>query len=128
MANSSPITPVQERDSCLALTFLILLVWLFWRTPWLVFLAMAVLLYGMIWPAGMKPFARLWFGLSQVLSRVVGTCILGIIWCVLVVPMGLSRRAMGKDSMRLKKWHQGNDSVFVNRDHKYTDSDISTPY
>lgn len=124
----SKITPMQERDSCLALVFLLLLVWLFWRSQYLVYAAMAVLLYGMVWPAGMRPFAWLWFGLAKVLSRVVGSCVLGIIWLILVVPVGIARRYAGKDSLRLKKWHQDQNSAFVNRDHKYTPSDISTPY
>ena len=119
---------IQDRDSCLALVFLLLLIWLFYKTPWLVYAAMAVLLYGMVWPKGMRPFTLLWFGLSRLLGHVVGSILLGAIWCVLVVPVGLIRRLMGKDSMRLKQWHKNDDSAFVNRDHKYTAADISTPY
>lgn len=122
------ITPLQERDSCLALVFLLLLIWIFYHTQYLVYASMAVLLLGMIWPASMRPFAWCWFGLAQLMSKFVGTIILGLIWCGLVIPMGMTRRAMGKDSMRLKKWHNGDDSVFVNREHKYTPSDISAPY
>lgn len=122
------ITPLQERDSCLALVFLLLLIWLFCHSRYLVYSAMAVLLYGMIWPAGMRPFAWFWFRLSHALGRVVGSCLLALIWCLLVVPVGFIRRLMGKDSMRLKKWHQNKDSAFVTRDHKYTAADINAPY
>lgn len=125
---STSYAPSQDRDACLALTFIILLVWLFWRYDWLVYVSMAVVLYGMVWPAGMRPFTCVWFGLSQLLSRFVGSIVLGIIWCVLVIPVGLARRMMGKDSMRLKKWRQNQDSVFVNRDHTYNAKDISAPY
>lgn len=128
MSLSTEISPVQERDSCLALVFLLLLVWFFYRSHYLVYAAMGVLLYGMIWPKGMRPFAYLWFGLSRSLGRIVGSFMFGLIWCILVVPTGLIRRMAGKDSMRLKKWHKGQDSVFVVRDHTYTAADIEKPY
>lgn len=120
--------PLQERDACLALALLLLIIWLFYRSPYIVYATMGVVLLGMVWPASMRPFAWLWFGMSRLLGKYVGAAMLGLIWSILVVPMGFARRAMGKDSMRLKQWHKGNDSVFVNRDHKYTPSDINAPY
>lgn len=119
---------MQDRDSCMALVLILLIVWLFYRVPYLVYAAMGVLLLGMIWPASMRPFTLFWFGLSRVLSKIMGTLMLGLIWSLLVVPIGLLRRALGKDSMRLKEWQKGDNSAFVDRNHKYTSSDINTPY
>lgn len=112
----------------MALVLILLIIWLFYRTPWLVYAAMGVLLLGMIAPVCMRPFTLFWFGLSRVLSKIMGTLMLGLIWSLLVVPIGLLRRALGKDSMRFKEWHKGDNSAFVDRNHKYTSSDINTPY
>lgn len=122
------ISKLQERDSCLALVFLILIFWLFWRVDWLVFAAMAALLLGMVWPASMRPFAVFWFGLSHVLGNVMSRVLLTVVWLALVVPVGLARRMLGKDSMRLKEWRGGDGSVFVIRDHIYKPEDLQNPY
>lgn len=122
------ISKLQERDSCLALVFLILIFWLFWRVDWLVFAAMAALLLGMVWPSAMRPFAIFWFGLAHALGNVMSRVLLTVVWLALVVPVGLVRRMMGKDSMRLKEWRNGDGSVFVTRDHKYGSEDLQNPY
>lgn len=128
MSSNLKITPLQERDSCLALVFLILLIWLFWRNDWIIYIAMAVLLLGMVWPGAMRPFAWCWFGLSTLLGGIVSRVLLALVWLGLVVPVGFARKMMGKDSMRLKEWHKDDSSVFVKRDHKYSANDLKTPY
>lgn len=121
------ISKIQERDSCLALVFLVLLIWLFLRQQWLVYLAMGILLLGMIWPAAMRPFAFCWFGLSHFLGKIVSTILLAVIWLVMVVPVGLLRRMLGRDSLHLKQFRAGG-SAFVVRDHLYTADDLKNPY
>lgn len=122
------ITGYQERDSCLALTFLFLLIWLFSKRVELVYAAMAVLLLGMIWPSAMRPFAWFWYGLAAVLGKFVSSILLGMVWLVLVLPVGLIRRAMGRDSLRLTCWHKGEDTCFVVREHVYNADDLKNPY
>lgn len=122
------ITGTQERDACLALTFLLLLIWFFCRMTGLVYAAMAVLLLGMIWPASMRPFAFFWFGLSKVMGGAMSGVLLGVVWAVLVLPVGLVRRAMGRDALGLRKWRNGADTCFEIRDHAYTAADLKNPY
>lgn len=50
------ITKVQQRDTCLALTFLLLLIWLFTKQTAFVYAAMGLLLLGMLIPAAMSPW------------------------------------------------------------------------
>lgn len=122
------ITSSQERDACLALAFLLLLIWLFCKLNGLVYAAMAVILAGMIWSPLMRPFAFLWFGLARVLGGVMSSALLSIVWVALVLPVGLVRRAMGRDSLRLKQWHDGKDSCFVVRERTFTAEDLKHPY
>lgn len=119
---------VKDRDAGLALSFLLLLIWLALRSPWLVYAAMAVLLLTMIWPPLLRPFAYIWFGLAIVLGKVVSTVLLSVIWLVLVVPVGLFRRLMGKDPLLLKLWRKDSGTCFVTRDHTYTSEDLKHPY
>lgn len=122
------ITPLQERDSCLALVFLLLIVWFFCRRTELVYAAMAVLLLGMIWPRAFKPFACAWYGLAAALGKVTSSILLSAVWLVMVLPMGLVRRMMGKDALRLREYRRDRQSCFVKRDHVYKADDLINPY
>ena len=122
------ITPLQCRDTCLALTFLLLLIWFFVKSAYLVYAAMLLLLIGMVVPVSMKPLAWAWFGLSYLLGLVVPRILFGIIYLLLVMPMGLIRRVLGKDAMRLKLWKQSNASCFVERQRFFTAEDLKNPY
>ena len=122
------ITPLEYRDACLALTFLLLLIWLFTKNAYLVYAAMLLLLIGMVIPVSMKPLAWAWFGLSQLLGQVMSRVLLGIVYLLLVLPMGRIRRLLGKDALRLKLWKQGTASCFVERTHVFTVEDLKNPY
>lgn len=121
------IDGLKERDSCLALVFLILLIWLFARANFLVYAAMAVLLLGMVWPAAMRPFAICWFGLARFTGGIMSSVLLTAVWLALVVPFGFVRKMLGKDSLHLKNFH-GSGSAFIIRDHVYTAEDLKNPY
>lgn len=119
---------MQDREAGLALTFICLLVWLFFKHVYFIYAAMAVLLLAMVWPKGMRPFAVIWFGISHVLGGFFSRILLAVIWLLLVVPIGLIRRMAGKDSLRLKGWQKDRNSVFIARNHTYTADDLKNPY
>lgn len=122
------ITPIQCRDTALALTFLTLLVWLFTHNVYWIYGGMALLLLSMIWPSAMTWPARLWFGLSHLLGTFMSKVLLSIIYLVILLPVALVRRMVGKDSMRVRQWKAGQGSAFVQREHAFTKDDLSHPY
>ena len=122
------ITPLQCRDSCLALTFLLLLIWFFAENAYLVYAAMLLLLIGMVAPVSMKSLAWAWFGLSHLLGQVMSRVLFSIVYLLLVLPVGLIRRLLGKDALRLKLWKQSDASCFVERAHVFTAEDLKNPY
>lgn len=121
-------TPEQCKDSGLALTLICLLCYLAWQRQPLVLAAVFFLLLTMTCPRIFKPFAFLWFALSASLGAVASRAILTFVYFVLVVPVGLIRRLLGKDSLQMNKWHKGKDSVFRRREHSYTARDLDHPY
>ena len=122
------ITGIQERDTCLALTFLLLLLWAFVGKPLFVWLAMALLLLGMVWPGAMRPLAVVWFGLSHLLGKIVSTLLLSLVFFLVLLPVAGVRRLMGKDALRLRQWRKGRESCFVVREHVYAKEDLEHPY
>jgi hypothetical protein len=118
----------QAKDTGMALTLICILIGYFGGKQGFIGGAVALLLVTMIWPDVYKPAAKLWFGLSHVLGTVMSGALLSMLFFTLVVPVGLARRAMRKDSLQLRKWKKDHASVFRVRDHKFTPVDIQHPY
>jgi len=116
------------KDSGLALVLICLICFQVWKDQFLSLLAIAFLLVAMTYPPIFKPFARLWFGLSTALGTVVSKIILTIAFFTVVLPVGLVRRALGKDAMLLKAWKKSNASVFRQRNHRFSAEDLEHPY
>jgi multisubunit Na+/H+ antiporter MnhG subunit len=122
------ITPEQCKDSGLALVLITLICFQVWKQPILIPLAIAFLLVTMTYPPIFKPFAIFWFALSTALGTVVSRIILALLFYLLVFPIGLLRRAMGKDAMQIKDWKKSKNSVFHIRDHRFGAKDLEHPY
>ncbi len=122
------ITASRARDAGLALVLILLLLTKFLHTDIFIWPAVGVLVLTMTWPTVFKPFAIVWFGISNLLGGFISKLLLTLLYVVLVVPVGLIRRVAGKDSMRIKEWKEGSQSVFTVRDHLYTRNDLDKPY
>ena len=92
------------------------------------FIAIGILVITLLIPKLLKPFAFLWFGFSKALGWVTSRIVLFIIFWGLVTPMGLIRRMMGKDSMRLHQFKKGGNSAFTERNHEFVSSDLKYPF
>jgi uncharacterized membrane protein len=92
------------------------------------FVAIGILLVTLLIPILLKPLAVFWFGFSKALGWVTSRIVLFVIFFLLVVPMGLIRKAMGKDTMRIRQFKIGGKSAFTERNHEFTASDLKYPF
>ena len=122
------VTTSQCRDSGLALVLICLILVLVTSSRFFILLAIGLLVVTMTAPVLFKPFAKFWFGISHALGTVVSLFLLTVLFFFLVTPVGLVRRAMGKDSLQLKKFKREKGSVFQNRDHLFSREDLEHPY
>jgi len=90
--------------------------------------AIAEVLVLLIAPVLVFPFTFLWLNLSDLLGKVMSKVILSIVFFVFVWPVSMIRKAMGKDTLNLRKFKKDTSSVFVDRNHLYTKTDLTTPY
>lgn len=118
----------QDKDTGLLLCLILMALGVYTGRPALLPLAMALLLAAMLWPGLFRPLARPWFGLAHLLGSLGSKVVLTLIFFVVVTPMGLLRRAIGKDAMRLGAWKGGQESALVERNHRYTAADLERPY
>jgi hypothetical protein len=122
------ITTEQAKDTGQATVLLALLASYFGHLPQLVVWAGVLLVINMTRPRCFRPVAVVWLGLSHLLGTVLSKLILTVLFYAVVTPIGLLRRACGADSLQLKKWKQGRNSVFVVRDRTFRPEDLEHPY
>ena len=128
ISKKSPITKKQASDSGMALVLIALICFAVLRHDAILWAAVAILVVDMICPVIFKPFAFIWFGLSRVLGTVMSKIMLAVVFFLVVFPMGLIRRILGKDSLRLHQFRKEKASVFAERNHEYTAADLDKPY
>lgn len=121
-------TPEQAKDTGMAMVLICLLLGYFGKFPKFLGVSIVLLLLTMAWPKAFRPMAGLWFGLSHLMGQVVSKIVLTLAFFLIVTPIGVIRRLMGADSLQLKKWKQGNASVFVERQGALQDKDLLNPY
>jgi hypothetical protein len=122
------ITRDQSRDAGMAMVLLLLLGLIKWGRSELLIAAFIVHIVNMIVPQVFRPVAVLWFGLAQLLGAVASRLLMFIVFAVVVTPIGVVRRALGKDTLRLRAFRAGNESVMVVRNHTFTAGDLEKPY
>jgi hypothetical protein len=121
-------TPEQAKDTGMAMVLICLLLGYWGKFPKFLPVSLVLLFITMAWPKAFKPLAGLWFGLSHLLSSVMSRVLLTVVFFLIVTPIGLIRRWAGADALQLKKWKQGQDSVFVVREGPVQGKDMANPY
>ncbi len=122
------MTKDQSRDTGMAMVLLLLLIYLKTRREGWLYSAMVLHIVNMIVPRIFAPVAVLWLGLSHVLGTVMSKVLLSILFFAVVTPIGLLRRLFGKDSLKLREFKAGTESVMLVRNHLFVAQDIEKPY
>jgi hypothetical protein len=122
------ITKDQSRDTGMAMVLLALIIFLTRKREGWLFAAMGLHVLNMIVPKIYRPVAVIWLGLSDLLGAVVSKVLLSIVFFVIVTPIGLLRRLFGKDSLKLRAFKAGQDSVMLERNHTFVGGDLERPY
>ena len=69
---------------------------------WSLIIAVIFLVLGLINSKILTPFNKLWFKFGIFLGRLVSPIIMGVIFFLVVTPIGLIMRMIGKDLLNLK--------------------------
>jgi predicted membrane protein len=66
--------------------------------PWVVFAVLGAL--GLVAPTSLRPVHYWWMRFALLLSKITTPIILGVVFYLLVTPIGLIMRMLGKDPMK----------------------------
>jgi len=98
------------------LVFGIFLPWLWllpWpRWPW----AVAVIFGALAWlyPLALRKVYACWMGLAHVLAWINTRVVLGVVFVLIFIPLGVGMRLLGRDTLQ-KKWNANLASYRINK-------------
>ena len=81
---------------------------------WSLTISVVFLLLGIFNSKILNPFNKLWFKFGIFLGKIVSPLIMGIIFFLVVTPIGLLMRLLGKDLLNLK--FNNNKSYWIDKD------------
>ena len=115
-------------DTGMAMVLLLLLAYFSTKRAMFVPAAAGVLVVNMTAPRLFQPSAFVWLSFSGVMGAVMSRLLLFIVYFVIVTPTALLRRAAGRDTLLLRQFKSGEESVMVERNHKYSGRELLRPY
>lgn len=122
------ITKVQAIDTGMAIILICLIIAIITKNLLYAKLAVVLLIINMIYPKAYKSIGILWVGLSQLVGTVISKILLLLIFYIILTPIGLLRKLLGNDLLKLKEWKKDTSSVFKIRDHTFIPNDINNLY
>src|SRR5512144_2837492 len=111
----------------MAMVLLLLIAALSLERDGLVVAAIVVLVADMTAPQLFAPMAVVWFGLSHVIGAIMSKVLLSVVYVVVVTPVGIVRRLLGSDTLRLRAFKTRESSVMVVRNHRFEARDLEQP-
>lgn len=119
---------IKSMDAGLALTLISLLAYQVFPGSMTVIIATLLLLLCMTMPRLFAPFARIWFPVADRLATAVSGLLLTLVFLLLVTPVGIVRRLLGTDPLKLKTWRSGSTTFFTTKNHRWLPADMDKPY
>lgn len=120
------MTEKWTRDTGLVFALLFLILGVKGNSVFL-FLSAAFLVALLFVPAVFTPLAWLWLKLTEVLGFVMNRVFFGIVFFLVILPVGMLRRLFKGDARDLNK-HPLVASAFVEHEHLVVAEDLTQPY
>jgi hypothetical protein len=121
-------TKTYAKDIGLIIVLILLLI-AYWKNNLVLILpATGILIAAMTVPMIFMPAAVIWYYFSLLLQKITNPIVLAIVFIGVITPVGLIRRCLGYDPMKKEFWKKGAGTVFVDKNHIFTASDLTTPF
>ena len=100
------------------IVFMIVSLWpLIYGDPiriWLIIISIVFLILGLMNSKLLTPLNKLWFKFGMILGAIVAPIVMGFIFFLVVTPIGLVMRIMGKDLLN-KKYDRKKNTYWINK-------------
>ena len=116
---------IRDTGLVFSLVFLVLGVWK--HLPVFLFASMGILALLLFYPPALTPLALVWLKVAEVLGYVMNKVFFGVVFFLVVLPIGLLRRLLQGD-LRSLEGQKGEDSAFINRGVVVSPADLLKPF
>ena len=82
---------------------------------WSIIVAMIFLILGLINSNFLTPLNKLWFKFGKLLGSIIAPIVMGIVFFIVVTPIGFIMRIFGKDLLN-KRYNNKSNSYWINRE------------
>ena len=101
------------------IVFLIVSIWpLTYDEPvriWSAIISSVFLILGLMNSKLLTPLNKLWFKFGMILGAIIAPIVMGVVFFLVITPIGLTMRIMGKDLLR-KKYDKKKETYWIKRD------------
>jgi len=118
------VSKEQTREFGMLTVLVVSFIAFYWKQYNLLPVIFILSLITLLMPVIFYPFAVGWFGLSKIMGKISTGILLGIVFIVIVIPVGGVRKMMKIDGLKIRQFKKGRDSVLTEREHIYEDSDL----
>jgi len=115
-------------EGLLSLVLVLLVLSLVLDVPGLAAAAAVVAFIALASTAGSTLLSAAWWGLTGLVGRLVSGLILALIFFLVVTPVGLLRRLLGKGPAALRPLPAGREPALEKREHVYGPQDFEHPW
>jgi len=121
-----PKNTVKEKDSVTAIIILLLVAFIFLKSRYWVYAALALSVATVVSSRLTRFLHRIWSALTEMLGAVSGTIILTGVFIFVLIPTALLKSWFGKKEVVLTKGSRV--TTFQSRNHTYTGKDLDNPW
>jgi hypothetical protein len=115
----------KSKETILVLVLAVLVWYRVSRYPFLLWVAGGLALAGLFVPVLADGIHRVWMKLAELLGAVTSRIILTLVFIIVIVPLGLVSRLLGKNDLVVPST---GPSYFKVKDHLYTREDLEHPW
>ena len=102
--------------------FVVFLIFSFWPLTydgsiriWFAIISLIFLILGLMNSKLLTPLNKLWFKFGIILGAIIAPIVMGVVFFLVITPIGLTMRIMGKDLLR-KKYDNKKETYWIKRD------------
>ena len=82
---------------------------------WSAIISSVFLILGLMKSKLLTPLNILWFKFGMILGAIIAPIVMGVVFFLVITPIGLTMRIMGKDLLR-KKYDKKKETYWIKRD------------
>ena len=120
----SAITQEQTKEFGMVMVLIISFIAFYLKEYNYIKIAFILTLITILFPVLFYPMALCWFGFGRLLGIISSGILLSMVFIIIVIPIGLIRKIIGYDNLKLKQFKKSEKSLMNDRDHVYIDADL----